>query len=381
MRILLVCSTADGGHYSENKAFLTKAFSEIGHEVLPFHQSIQKTKKISKYIPGYARTRLQIRLDALLALRILAEFIQHLRNNSQCPDFLYFAFLDEWMGQYLTRWDFDSQLGIPFSGTLFSPPTVHQMAKTILRQGPFDRYNVLKSKWCRSVCLMFEEAIPVLMGLIKKPVYEIPDVVAVPPTKQDNSFGEHIRNIAGHRFIIGLWGALEIRKGTSEFLQMPLGLPSEEFFFVMGGRIHGQDKWPENEKLLLPQSKSGIIENLIILDQWLSDDELWSGMRACDLIFAAYPGFRFTSGIIGKAAALRIPILVNDGFVMARRVRDFNLGFVKQEKADVTRWVSGNIGRIKELRGSLPFQEGCLKYCERYGYGQWKRALTHLIEP
>jgi glycosyltransferase involved in cell wall biosynthesis len=225
-----------------------------------------------------------------------------------------------------------------------------------------------------------EEAIPVLSNLIHRPVIELPDIVSIPESIKDNLFGELVRNRAGNRFIIGIWGSLEQRKGTTEFLQMCLKLPSEKYFFVMGGRIH-YNSWPEKDKKILQQSNAGNLENLLIHDQWLTDDELLSGMFSCDLIFAAYPVWKFSSGIVGKAAAIGTPILVNDGFLMARRVKDYNIGFVKQAQADVTKWVSNNIAEIKKLRNSSSFKEGCLKYCEKYSYEQWCKALAQLIEP
>ena len=189
-----------------------------------------------------------------------------------------------------------------------------------------------------------------------------------------------IRNRAGARFIVGIWGSLEQRKGTNEFLQMFLKLPSERYFFVMGGQIH-LESWSEKDKNILQQCTSGIIENLMIFDRWLTDDEFLSGMFSCDLIFAVYPEWRFTSGIIGKAALVGVPILVNDGFVMARRVKDYNTGFVKQKQTDIATWISDNITEITKLRSSSSFKGGCLKYCERYGYEQWSKSLAQLIEP
>ena len=34
-----------------------------------------------------------------------------------------------------------------------------------------------------------------------------------------------------------------------------------------------------------------------------------------------------------------------------------------------------------KLKSSSSFEEGCLKYCERYGYEQWLKSLALLIEP
>ena len=103
-------------------------------------------------------------------------------------------------------------------------------------------------------------------------------------------------------------------------------------------------------------------------------------MQSCDLIFAAYTKWRFTSGIVGKAAAVKVPILVNDGFVMAKRVTNFEIGFVKNEDKDIVEWLNENIQTIKNFKKSPVFIDGCLKYCERYGYEQWRKSLAQLID-
>lgn len=381
MRILLISPSAAGGHYSEYKGLLTRTFTELGHEVLHFPQHDIKSQIVNQCVPAFARVRLQIRRDALESWKALQACLTHLIENSKCPDLIFFAYLDESIGQYVAKRAIDRKINIPFCGLLFSPPYARRMSKGLLRQGPFDRYSMLKSRWCMSVGVLIEEAIPEFSLLIHKPVIELPDVVSIPGVIQDHSLGEFIRRRADGRLVIGMWGILDKRKGTGEFLCLHPDLSSDRYFFVMGGRIHEKESWPENDKNILDRSISGAIENLLTIGRWLSDDELLSGMLSCDLIFAAYPGFRFSSGIIGKAAALGIPILVNDGFVMARRVKDYNLGFVKPEQADASQWISDNITQIKTLQGSSSFKEGCLKYCERNGYERWSQSLAQLIGP
>ena len=398
MRILLINPSRTGGHFNEYKILFTKAFSELGHEVLHFSQSTENPIKNGPSISNYAKkfnyisnlcikyrkygiAQWRIRNKALINLHVLYEYIDHLQNSSNRPDLLFFAFLDESLGQYLTKWDIDLKLNIPFSGLLFSPPDVRIVPNKFFNKGPFDHYNILKSKRCISVGVLSEEAIQEFSKLLNKPVIELPDVVSVPKSIQDNSLGEFVRNRASGRFIIGIWGALEQRKGTSEFLQMCLKQSSDKYFFVMGGRIHNKNNWPENDRYILNKSISGNMENLLIIDQWLSDDDLLSGIQSCDLLFAAYPGFRFSSGIVGKAAALGVPVLVNDCFVMAKRVNHYNLGFVKKEQEDASQWLSDNILKINKLHNSTSFKEGCTRYCERYGYEQWCKSLELLIKP
>ena len=396
MRILLITPVAEGEHHSYT-ASLVKAFLGLGHEVLHFSQNDKKSNKINPLIPAntnnfkflskiyfkfrnFGMTFWQVRKQALEKWQFLFDHIHNLQRDSNRPDLLFFVCLDSTIGHYITKWDIDNKLTIPFSGILVCPEDTRQLTKSFFRSGPFDIYNILKSRRCRSIGVVIEEAVPMLSKLIHKPVIGLPDIVSVPVSIQDNSFGELVCIRAGDRFIIGAWGSLTQRKGISEFLQMCLKLPSEKYFFVLGGKIN-LERLSESDKEILQKGTSGSIENMIIADRWLSDDELLSGMGSCDLIFAAYPYWRFSSGIVGHAAVARVPILVNDGFVMAKRVKDFNIGFVKQKQADVTLWGSDNIAAIKKLRNSSLFKEGCSKYCESYGYEQWRKSLAHLVEP
>lgn len=394
MRILLI-NAATSGHHLGYKELLDRALGELGHEVLHFSQSNEIARQGDPSFPICAKksghpsmvffksitVRWHIRQQALDKWELLSDYIRHLKKTSKRPDLLFFAYIDASIGQYLTKWDIESKLTVPFSGILFQPRDTRLMRRRFFRKGPFDPYNVLKSRWCKSVAVLMEEAIPFLSILIHKPVVELPDVISIPESVQDNSLGELIPSRAGGRFIIGLWGSLEQRKGISEFLKMVQKLPQEEYFFIIGGNNYKFKDWPENDKYLFQKGAAGNIENLLVIDRWLSDDELLSGLLSCDLIFAAYRDWRFSSGIIGKAAAARVPILVNDGFLMAKQVRNFSIGFVKEESSDVTNYILNNIETIIQLKRSNSFNAGCLEYCERFSYKQWRKSLARLIEP
>lgn len=396
MRILLITPASAGGHHNEYKGLLAKAFSELGHEVLYFSPNNYNTKKENQLIKAetsdfkfttriysryykYIFDHWQIHRHSIRAWRVLFEQINNLQEKNTPADLIFFECLDASIGQYITSGFIDRNLIIPFSGILLSPSDTRQMTKSFIRRGPFDPYNILKSKWCVSICVLMAEALPILSALIDKPVIVLPDVVSIPLTIQNKSLGDLISDRAGNRTIIGIWGSLEKRKGTSEFLQMVLKMPQENYFFVMGG-LMPIESWSGKDKDVVQQGTSGIIKNLLIYNQWLTDDELLSGMRSCNLIFAAYQDWRFSSGIIGKAAAVEIPILVNDGFVMGKRVKEFKTGFVKDEKTDAGEWVSDNINEIKELSISSSFKEGCKKFCERHGYQQWRKSLALIFK-
>lgn len=395
MRILLINPSAEGERHSYASP-LAKAFSELGHEVFLLSQNANNQGKIAqsistntnkhKYIFGlkfelyrYLKMLWQDRQEALKKWQQLFDHINYLKKESNIPDLLFFESLDSTLGHFITNRHFGNRFDLPFSGLLVCPEDPRLMTKSFLRKGPLDHYNLLKSKFCISIGVVVEESIPFLSRLIHKPVILIPDIVNIPEKIYDNSLGHLIKKQAGERFIIGLWGSISHRKGISDFLQMSLNLPLEIFFLVMGGKINPEGLSHSDKEILL-KGLSGDIENMLIADRWLSDDELLSGMGSCDLIFAAYPYWRYSSGIIGHAAGVKTPILVNDGFVMANRVNDYNIGFIKQNQVDTSMWVSDNIIAIKKLHNSSSFKERCSRYCEKYSFEQWCKSLALLIE-
>jgi len=391
MRILVV-NSSDSGHHLEYKAMLNKALIELGHEVFNFNQvnhqpkqtkhSVQTLQKKNGFISRANLTlvfkHLKNRRKALMSLHQINDNIKQLDEIFKKPDFVFFACFDAYVNHNLTQWDINRKLKIPFSGILFYPADTRLLTLSCMRKGPFDPYQLLKNKNCRSIGLLVEDAINLISTLSGKPVYALPDITTLPPKIPDNSIRKLILYRASSRLVIGLFGSLELRKGVSEFLQMALKLPSDKFFFVIGGRPHVK-AYSEADKITFQKGISGHIENLIIDDRWLTDDEFYSGIHACDLIIAAYPDWKFSSGIIGKAAAVGVPVLVNDGYVMAKRVKDFDIGFIKDPMENLTAWILENKDMIKSLKKSENFKLGCIKYCERFGYDQWRKSLEALL--
>lgn len=218
MRILLISPYSEGTHHSYTLS-LEKAFSDLGHEVFHYtqknekqekiRQSIQAFEKDSRYLPGiflkyfkYIIKSWQLRYEARLRWHSLFNHINNLHRDLNQPDLLFFESLDASMGYYITRRDIDNRLSIPFSGILVCPEDTRLMKRHLLKRGPLDPYNILKSKWCKSVGVVVEESCSFLSTLIHKPVILIPDIISVTETILDNSLGDLIRKRARDRFTI-----------------------------------------------------------------------------------------------------------------------------------------------------------------------------------
>jgi hypothetical protein len=73
-------------------------------------------------------------------------------------------------------------------------------------------------------------------------------------------------------------------------------------------------------------------ENLLIHAEYLPDERQFNEVIALsDVLFAVYRKFSISSNMPGKAAAFDKPILVAEGYLMASRVNQYQIGLAVQE--------------------------------------------------
>jgi hypothetical protein len=390
MRIALI-DIALSGHHLEYLVILYRAFTELGHEVIVLCPDPEKVrdahgvskptwrgKKLSCRIALGSANRRHVRRQALDQWRHLSEVIRSIEQQWGNPGLLFFAYLDAFIGRYLTKWDVQSILPVSFSGLLFQPQDIRSLPHAWLRFGPLNPQRLLASNLCVGVGVLAQDAVPFLSKVIRKPVTYVPDVATSPKHIIDTTLKDTIRQRAQGRLTIGLWGSIGRRKGIGDFLSMVSLLPSDQYFFVVGGNIHEGENLNANERELLERGKTGNIENFLVKDQWLSDDEILSGIQACDLIAAAYQNWHFTSGIIGKAALMQVPLLVNEGHIMAKQVRSFHLGLVKNQYETISDFVLKNREAILDYRQSAEFLAGSNNYSITHSYESFKKSLDDL---
>jgi glycosyltransferase involved in cell wall biosynthesis len=98
------------------------------------------------------------------------------------------------------------------------------------------------------------------------------------------------------------------------------------------------------------------------------------------VVFAAYRNFPNSSNVLTKAAIFERPVLVSDGYLMAERVREFQLGEVVPE-GDVEAIVQTlermlAPGYYAELRQRARWAD----YREAHSTARLKKAMADLLE-
>jgi hypothetical protein len=99
------------------------------------------------------------------------------------------------------------------------------------------------------------------------------------------------------------------------------------WFFLFCGKMNYEKSDREIESLKKIIGRPDTWQNCFFHFEHLKDESHFNAVvEICDVIFAVYRNFPFSSNIMTKAALFKKPIVVNAGQLMAHRVNKFGLG-------------------------------------------------------
>ncbi len=164
-----------------------------------------------------------------------------------------------------------------------------------------------------------------------KPVLVFPDITVrdLPPDNGQSGLARKIKDFAAGRSIVALTGHLQWTKGIDVFTETVAHPDMKDVFFFLGGEVNwGQISRAEKSKLHQAWEE---LPNLYAHLQHLPELTMNSIYAASDVVVAAYRSFPNSSNALTKAAVFERPIVVSDGYLMAERVRRYQLGEVIPE--------------------------------------------------
>jgi glycosyltransferase involved in cell wall biosynthesis len=144
-----------------------------------------------------------------------------------------------------------------------------------------------------------------------------------------NDVAADLKSFAAGRPIIGIAGHLQPTKGVCVLVKVAERMKSENVVFAFVGELLMGLFSPQEQQLLLQVlSYPNVFSHL----EKLENEACFNGVVSqFDVFFAAYLDFPNSSNALAKAAFCRRPIIVSDGYLMAERVREYNLGEVVPE--------------------------------------------------
>ena len=102
---------------------------------------------------------------------------------------------------------------------------------------------------------------------------------------------------------------------------------------------------------------------MYLADRWFDDETLNAIVAASGLLHACYERWPYSSNMLCKAAAFRVPIIVAEEGYLGRNTVQYGLGFTVPEGRQMPgRFVKGFAADVASFRAQPAFVEGCSKY-------------------
>ena len=193
--------------------------------------------------------------------------------------------------------------------------------------------KIFSSSLMHSAAVIDEGAIKPMGNIAGgKPIVLMPDFTDEHlPASEDNDsgLGHKIISFAHGRPIISLVGHLQQTKGIENFTAIARQEGMQDVVFFIGGELgwYGIDECKRKELTEEWANSKNIFTHLLSL----TDAQMNSAISASDIVYAAYLNFPNSSNIMTKAALLKKPMIVSEGYLMAERVRKYEMGEVAAE--------------------------------------------------
>jgi glycosyltransferase involved in cell wall biosynthesis len=255
------------------------------------------------------------------------------RDLGFSPDLVFFNWIDNYLSYYFSHHWVDFIFPYAWSGLYFRPGEIRFQKQTRL-----PHYAIARSPRCRGLTLLNEDAIETLQQNLSAPVVLFPDFTDESAPNPDCELVRHIRDKAGDRKIVGLLGSLSKRKGIMTLLEVAQRSQAENYFFIFVGTLQShtfaQDynqTFPEEFQTVQDWAAAPPENCFFYTDFIATEADFNAVVKTCDVLFAAYENFKYSSNILTKAAVFEKPVIVSDGYCMAERVRSHRLGVVIPE--------------------------------------------------
>ena len=190
--------------------------------------------------------------------------------------------------------------------------------------------RIFRSAKLHSVAILDEGATQALERLSSRPVVVFPDLTDETVDNEPTPLMAKIRRFASGAPVVAALGHLQYTKGITTLARLALDPANSDLCFAFIGEM----LWNRfnSEDQVLMASVMDRCPNAYTNFAHISNERTFNSVvQACDLIFAAYLDFPNSSNILTKAAVFRKPIIVSDGYLMAERTREYDMGEVVPE--------------------------------------------------
>jgi hypothetical protein len=242
------------------------------------------------------------------------------KQLGQAPTFVFNMYMDLYRDDAIGWRPFAERHKIPWAGIRFVPTTVP----------PSEAYYQLPT--LKGMCFLDEQIQRDYAVVLPQKCFEyLPDVTDASVPTAPSTFATEIKRRAAGRKIVFMGGTIGSNKNLSQWFKVIGQADPADWFFVQLGEVHEQNLSPEDLSAY-QHALTSKPENLLIHAEYLPDERQFNEVIALsDVLFAVYRRFSISSNMPGKAAAFDKPILVAEGYLMASRVNQYQIGLAVKE--------------------------------------------------
>jgi hypothetical protein len=130
----------------------------------------------------------------------------------------------------------------------------------------------------------------------------------------------------------------------------------------MAGKV-AWDTVEEEARAAIRRLSTGPDARIFVVDRWLDDETLNAVVAASGLLHACYEHWPYSSNMLCKAAAFRVPVIVAEDGYLGRTVGSYGLGLtVPCGEHMPGRFRPGFIDEIASFAARPSFRDGCDRY-------------------
>jgi hypothetical protein len=289
----------------------------------------REVKGLGRFSHAYAT--LQLWLDTKTVLKRAEE------NSGLKIDFVFFAWLDDFLSNYLPHQLVDLTFPFSWAGLYFHPLYLFRDVGDRVSFSSVD--SVLLSKRCRWVAIHDEFLLERMKRRVRKEVRLFPEIADATPPDNDFHLAKTLREKANGRIVISLIG-LEKRKGVLYFNALFQRADPTKYFFFLAGKL-SRGTYNEQEYESVKEFVNIGTHNFLYHPDFIQEGrDINSVIQSSDILFLVYDNFKSSSNFNTKAAHFKKFVLATDSYWIGSVTRKYNLGEVAKE-GDVESMLAG----------------------------------------
>lgn len=186
--------------------------------------------------------------------------------------------------------------------------------------------RLLASDRLRGLLVLNEEALENHAHTGKWPVVLAPDLTDA-AFEPEHPLAARVKRFAAGAPVAGVLGYLLPSKGVATMAELALRPDPSGPVFLFAGEAP-LDRFTEAERTRIVQAMTRAPRALFHTSRLPTEADYNALLQSCDVVCAVYRDFPHSSNTLTKAAVFERPIIVSEGHLMARRVREYRLGEV-----------------------------------------------------